>query len=423
LRGARTEREAQAEWDRHKWEWEGFLPIRELPVLKGIAPWYYEWLEHPDDGPYWEFADVPKAHPRITVPALNFSAWYDSNYGPLGATANFNGMRRNGATPEARRGQRLILGPWQHGDPSDHETRVGELDFGPNATLDYYGLILKWHDRWLKGRRNGIDEGAPVRLFVMGENVWRDENEWPLARARQTAYYLHSGGRANTAAGDGRLTTKPPAPAGSPADSPDRYDYDPRHPVVIDNFETMGPFDHAKIQKRRDVLVYSTEPLSEEVEVTGPITVSLWAASSAVDTDFAVMLCDVHPDGKAYNLAPMEAGVIRARYRESEAVPSLLTPERPAEFVISSLVTSNVFKKGHRIRLQVTSSRFPSFDRNPNTGDPFGTSTRTVVAHQLILHDAEHPSRLLLPIIPRAGDATGALSRLPPGRGGGDRGR
>jgi len=415
LRGATTEKEATAGWNRLKWQWEYFLPIRDFPVLKDVAPWYYDWLAHSDDSDYWAFADVVAAHPKIAVPALNFSAWYDSNYGPLGATANWNGMRQNGATEVARRGQRLILGPWDHGDPSENETRVGELDFGPSMTLDYYGLVIRWHDRWLKGIRNGIDEGPPVRLFVMGENRWRDENEWPLARTVYTPYYLRSQGHANTADGDGRLAKDPPAaaaapgvtpgPGGAPAsEPPDRYLYDPRRPVVIENFEVMGPYDRSKLQSRQDVLVYTTDPLLEDVEVTGPITAHLWAASSAVDTDFCVMLYDVHPDGHAYNLMPNEAGVVRARYRASESAPTLLTPDEPVEYAIDQMVTSNVFKKGHRIRIDVTSSRFPSFDRNPNTGEPFGTSDRMTTARQTVLHDAAHPSRVILPIIPRTGD-------------------
>ncbi len=396
LRGATSKKEAEAAWSRLKWQWEYFLPIRDFPLLKDVAPWYYDWLAHPDDSDYWAFADVVAAHPKIAVPALNFSSWYDSNYGPLGATANWIGMRKNGATELARRSQRLILGPWDHGDPGESETKVGELEFGPSMTLDYYSLVIGWHDRWLKGIRNGIDEGPPVRLFVMGDNVWRDENEWPLARSEYTPYYLRGGGRANTASGDGRLSADPP-----PGEPPDRYLYDPRRPVVIENFEVMGPYDRSRLQSRQDVLVYTTDALPEDVEVTGPITVHLWAASSAVDTDFCVMLYDVHPDRRAFNLMPNEAGIVRARYRDSESAPSLLTPDEPAEFVIGQMVTSNVFKKGHRIRLDVTSSRFPSFDRNPNTGDPFGTSDRMVAARQTVFHDAAHPSRVLLPIIPR----------------------
>jgi len=283
-----------------------------------------------------------------------------------------------------------------HGDPSESRTKVGEIEMGPGATMDYYGLILAWHDRWLKGIRNGIDEGAPVRIFVMGENVWREENEWPLARARPTDYFFRGAGQANTAAGDGRLSTEAPA-----AEPEDHYTYDPGRPVVIQNFETPGPFDHAPLQARRDMLVYTTPPLESELEVTGPITVHLWAASSAVDTDFAVTLCDVYPDGKAYNLTPLESGYLRARYRNSESRPEMLTPGAPTEFTIGGMVTSNLFRAGHRIRIQVTSSRFPSFDRNPNTGQRPERAVGGVAARQTIYHDSGHPSRVVLPIVPR----------------------
>jgi putative CocE/NonD family hydrolase len=399
LPGPRTEAEAEALWAARKWDWERFLPIGALPALEGLAPWYFDWLAHPDDGADWAFADVTAAHARIAVPALGLSAWHDSNYGPIGATANFNGMRARGATEVARRGQRLVLGPWDHGDPGIAETRIGDLDFGGNAPIDYYGLVLRWHDRWLRGIPNGIDEGPPIRLFVMGDNVWRDENEWPLRRARPTPFYLRSHGDAATGSGAGRLATEPPPGE----EAADRYDYDPRDPVVIENFEVMGPRDRSGLESRRDLLVYSTAPLEEDVEVTGPVTMRLFVASSAVDTDFMVMLLDVDPGGRAYNVMPLEAGVLRARYRESEAAPRLLTPGEPVELVIGDMATSNLFRRGHRIRLHVTSSRFPVFDRNLNAGEPQARATRPVVARQTILHDAAHPSRLILPIVPRPG--------------------
>jgi uncharacterized protein len=398
LPGPRTEKEAEALWAARKWDWERFLPTGALPELQTLAPWYVDWLEHPDDGERWAFADVSRAYERIAVPALHLSAWHDSNYGPIGATTNFTGMRARGATPEARRGQRLVMGPWDHGDPGIAETRVGELDFGPNAPIDYYGLVLRWHDRWLKGIRNGVDEGAPIRLFVMGENVWRDEAAWPPAAARPTPYYLRSHGAAATAAGDGRLSAEPP-PEG---EAPDRYVYDPSDPVVIENFEVMGPRDRSGLEARRDVLVFSTPPLEEDVEVTGPVTAVLWAASSAIDTDFMVMLLDVFPDGKAYNVMPIEAGVLRARYRVSERAPAPLTPEVPVELTIGDMATSNLFRRGHRIRLHVTSSRFPVFDRNLNTGEAPARARAMVTARQTIRHDASHPSRIILPIVPRA---------------------
>ncbi|HZM70677.1 MAG TPA: CocE/NonD family hydrolase [Candidatus Cryosericum sp.] len=393
LQGPRTEKEAEAVWAQRKWEWEKFVPLLAFPELQDVAPWYFEWLRHPDDSDYWAFADVVAAHRRIAVPAMNFSSWYDSNYGPNGAIANFNGVRAAGATEAARRGQRLILGPWDHGDPSVSETKVGDLSFGPNMTIDYYGLILRWHDRFLKGIGNGIDEGPPVRLFVMGENVWRDEREWPLARTQYVPYYLRGSG----AARGGRLSSAPPG-EGEPAE---RYDYDPRDPVVIENFELAGPYDRSGLESRRDVLSFTTAPLEEDLEVTGPVTVHLFASTSAPDTDFIVMLLDVHPDGRAYNLMPLEAGAIRARYRDSERTPKMMPPGDPVEFTIGGMVTSNLFLKGHRIRLHVTSSRFPVFDRNPNTGEPFGTSARMETAHQTVFLDAARPSRLVLPIIPR----------------------
>jgi putative CocE/NonD family hydrolase len=387
LPGILTEKEAEALWAKSKWDWEKHLPLIGFPEFRDVAPWYDDWLRHPDDSDYWAFADVVAAHPRIAVPALNFSSWYDSNYGPTGAVANFNGVRERGATEAARRGQRLVLGPWDHGDPNERETAVGELSFGPNMTIDYYGLILRWHDRWLKGIPNGIDEAPPVRLFVMGENVWRDEREWPLARTRYVPYYLRA---------SGRLSPDPPD-AAEPAD---RYTYDPRNPVVIENFEVQGPYDRSGLESRPDVLVFTTPPLDTDVEATGPVEVRLFAATDAPDTDFMVMLLDVHPDGKAYNLMPLEAGVIRARYRDSERSPRLMTPGQAVELTIGGMVTSNLFRKGHRIRLHVTSSRFPVFDRNPNTGEPFGTGTRLQPARQAIFHDAAHPSRLILPVIP-----------------------
>ena len=400
LAGPKTYREARARWLEKKWEWEGTMPLTGLPLLKKIAPWYYEWLRHPDDGPFWDFVDVQAAHERITVPALNFSGWFDNNYGPLGAIANFNGMRERAATEEARSGQKLILGPWDHGDPHEYETRVGELDFGINATFDYFGTILRWHDRWLKGIRNDVDDWPPVQIFVMGENAWRAEEEWPPARARYEPYYLRSAGGANRVGGDGRITTAPP-PAGEP---PDRYVYDPEKPVRYENFESSGPFDHAPIQEREDVLVYTSAPLERDLEVTGPVTADLWIASSAVDTDFGITLLDVHPDGRAFNVMPNEAGYLRVRYRDSESSPTFITPGEPTAIRIGNMVTSNLFRKGHRIRVLITSSRFPVFDRNPNTGDNPAEAVRMEPAQQTVFHDDARPSRITLPIIARGDD-------------------
>jgi putative CocE/NonD family hydrolase len=236
---------------------------------------------------------------------------------------------------------------------------------------------------------------APVRLFVMGENRWRDEPEWPLARARPTPYFLGSDGGANTLQGDGRLA---PSPAGSAAQ--DRFSYDPRDPVPTgaDGAYSRAPNDMRAVEQRADVLVYSSEPLAVPLEVTGPVTLQLWAASSAPDTDFTARLIDVFPDGTARALTD---GILRARYRNSRSTPELLTPGEPVEFTIELGATSNLFLPEHRIRLEVSSSNFPRFDRNPNTGEPFGASARLAVARQTVYHDPAHPSRLLLPVVPR----------------------
>jgi putative CocE/NonD family hydrolase len=388
LAGPLDEKQAQALWDAHKWEWERFLPLADLPPLKEVAPWYAAWLEHPDDGAFWSFADVTAKYDHVTVPALSFSAWNDSNYGPLGALRNYDGVRRKGATARARAGQRVVIGPWDHGDPAPNETRVGDIATGASAAFDYYGLIVRWHDRFTRGIDNGIDAGPPIRLFVMGENVWRDEREWPLERARPTAYHLRGGGT---------LSLEAPGPS-EPAD---RYVYDPADPVVIENFEVMGPRDRSGLGRRRDVLSYATPPLDRDVEVTGPVEAHLFIASSAVDTDFMVMLLDVHPDGRAFNVMPIEAGVLRARYRDGQTTPHFLTPDRPTAIVIGDMVMSQLFRKGHRIGVQVTSSRFPVFERNLNTGEPPAHATRMFAARQTILHDAAHPSWLILPVVPR----------------------
>ena len=395
LPGPLDEKQAQVVWDAHKWEWERFLPLADLPPLKEVAPWYAAWLEHPDDGEFWAFADVTAKHDRVTVPALSFSAWNDSNYGPLGALANYQGVRLGGATARARSGQRLVIGPWDHGDPAPNETRVGDLSTGASAAFDYYGMIVRWHDHFTRGIENGIDAGAPIRLFVMGENVWRDETEWPLARARPTPYYLRGSGDA--AGPGGALALEAPGPL----EPPDRYVYDPADPVVIENFEVMGPRDRSGLSARRDVLSYRTPPLERDVEVTGPVEAHLFASSSAVDTDFMVMLLDVHPDGRAYNVMPIEAGVMRARYRDGQKTPHFLTPDRPEEIVIGDMAMSQLFRRGHRIGVQITSSRFPVFERNLNTGEEPSHATRMIAARQTILHDAAHPSRLVLPIVPR----------------------
>ena len=380
LPGPQTDAEAEKAWTANGDAWLKHLPLGTHPALQGVAPAFFEWLSHPDDGPYWDYLRIESLYDRVRIPVLNLSGWHDEGYGPNGAAHNFLGTRQWGG--------RLVIGPWTHGTPTPKKTRVGAIDFGKDAGLDYFDLLLRFFDRWLKGGANGIDREAPVRIFVMGDNAWRDEAEWPLARARPTAYYLRA---------SGRLATDAP---GEP-DSSDGYVYDPADPVVDPHQGRLGPFDQSPLRKRRDVLVYESEPLAKDLEVTGPIEIELWASSSARDTDFVARLVDVHPDGRAYNLMSPTLEVLRARYRSGEDRPEPLEPGRPVKLRLANGITSNVFKAGHRVGLMVTSSLHPHLDRNPNTGGVIANETRTLRAEQLIFHDAGRPSRVVLPVVPR----------------------
>ncbi|MEE9247804.1 MAG: CocE/NonD family hydrolase, partial [Dehalococcoidia bacterium] len=294
----------------------GFLPLKGYPALSapGLAPYYYDWIKHPENDSFWHQWNIEDRHHIIDVPAYNMGGWYDIFLG--GTIRNFVGMRKNGATEEARRGQKLIIGPWFHDSAPGNKT--GEVDFGvasDTAFFDFHGVKLRWFDHWLKAEENGIIDEAPVRIFVMGANVWRDEGEWPLSRTRYVNYYLHSDGNANTLNGDGSLS--PEAPGDEPWDV---FLYNPVNPVPTrggglcchEAAYPPGAFDQREIESRADVLVYSTPPLEKDLEVTGPVTVTLWAASSAVDTDFTAKLVDLCPCGGAINLID---GIIRARYR------------------------------------------------------------------------------------------------------------
>jgi len=377
------------------------LPLKDMPQLSGgLADYYFDWLAHPSFDDYWKKLCIEDQHSNVTTPALNIGGWYDIFLG--GTIRNYLGMRQNAATEEARNGQKLIIGPWQHS--SRGTSMAGSHYFGVAADSMALGLDeihLRWFNQWLKGEDTGMLDEPPVRIFVMGDDVWRDENEWPLARAQTTSYYLHSGGNANTLHGDGVLSPEAPSD-----ESPDVFLYNPANPVPTRGgqlccnpyFASSGALDQNEIEARSDVLVYSTPTLERDVEVTGPITVTLWAATSATDTDFTAKLVDVCEDGCARNLTD---GIIRARYRESMSDPSLVEPGRAYCYTIDLWATSNVFKAGHKIRLEVSSSNFPRFDRNTNTGGVIAEDTELKPAVQTILHDAAHPSHVSLPIVPR----------------------
>ena len=378
-----------------------FLPLRELQDLEGgLAPYYYDWLDHPEYDDYWKSVSIEESHQEITVPSLNYGGWYDIFLG--GTIRNYMRMRELGGTEDVRRGQRLLIGPWGHTGPLPGVS--GEFDFGTRASSlaeDLQGRTLRFYDYWLKGEDNGVGDEKPVRIFVMGENVWRDEDEWPLARAEATRYYLHSDGKANTLSGDGLLSQEQPR-----SGPPDVYVYNPIDPVPTrggplcchPGYLPPGAYDQRAIEARPDVLVYTTPPLDRYVEVTGPVKVTLHASTTAPDTDFTAKLVDVGPDGYARNLTD---GIVRARYRTPREPASLIQPGQVYEYEIDLWATSNLFKTGHRIRLEVSSSNFPRFDRNANTGELVGTDAGVVSALQTVLHTPEHPSHITLPIVPR----------------------
>ncbi len=381
-------------WEKNKWKWLKFLPLKGLPILKEFCPYYYQWLAHPDDSSFWDFADIERMHKNVSVPAYNLTGWFDDSYGQSGAIFNFLGMRANGKTDRARKGQKLIIGPWTH--CNSESSKAGNRDFGLDAIINVDALAIRWFDFWLKDMDNGILEEPPIRLFVMGDNEWRYEEEWPLSRTEYTSFYLHSNGSANSYWGDGTLSRQRPK-----AEKLDHFVYDPSNPVIDYFFENPGTRDLRSIEARNDVLVYTSAPLKEDLEVTGPINAEIFASSSAKDTDFVVKVSDVYPDGYSQNITPPLSGVIRARYRDSESEPSLLNPGQIYKFHIDLMFTSHVFKEGHRIRISITSSYFPIIDRNPNTGHPFGEDAEWMCAKQAVYHDDKHPSRFILPVIPR----------------------
>jgi putative CocE/NonD family hydrolase len=378
---------------RQSWLW--YVPLEQFDALdlRRFAPGYFDMLAHPTDDSYWAPSNIAARFERFDVPALHIVGWYDVF--ARSTIANFVGLRAQARTERARRSQRLIVGFWPHAQPGPRETRVGDVDFGPAAAIDLGALRTQWFDCWLKNADCEPAQRAPIRLFVMGDNQWRDEAEWPLARARTTAYYLHSGGRANTRDGNGTLSTEPPA-----SEPHDRFIYDPWDPVPTGPARPYSrlPADQRETESRPDVLVYTSEILRDAVEVTGPIEVKLWIASSARDTDFTVKVVDVFPDGTARLLTD---GILRTRYRHSNTALQLLSPGQPTELTINAGVTSNVFKVGHRIRLEVSSSNFPRWDRNPNTGRVIAKESELQRAEQTIFHDAARASRLMLPIVPR----------------------
>ena len=378
--------------------WFRHLPLRDwIDWLKEAAPYFHEYFDQENDGPYWSSINLMRNAHKISLPMFHVSSWYDIFL--EGALNGYQALRDRAATAEARRSQRLLVGPWAHIRPYTAATSgdTGDIDFGPEARIELHEHLLRWFDYWLKDIESGLMDEPPVNIFVMGENRWRDESDWPLARTHYTKWYMHSDGLANSLEGTGTLSTAPPG-----EEPPDVYTYDPAEPVPTRGGNTLiipqGVADHREVEAREDVLVYTSEPLERDMELTGPITCTLYAASTAMDTDFTAKLLDVRPDGYAHNL---QDGIVRARFRTSVAEPSMIRPGRIYKYEIDLWSTSHVLFAGHRLRLEISSSNFPRFDRNPNTGAAIGVDARLETALQTVMHTTDYPSHVTLPVVPR----------------------
>jgi putative CocE/NonD family hydrolase len=380
--------------------WTKILPLRAYPVLEapeteGPASYFMDWLAHPNYDDYWKQWSIEDHYAQIQVPVFGVGAWYDIFLG--GTLRNYLRLKSEAGTEEARRGQRLEITVGGHAGGG---RKVGAVDFGEKLQRDDEDVMLRWYDWLLKGEANGVEKEKPVRIFVMGKNEWREEDDWPLARAKSTRYYLHSTGSANGLNGSGTLNTTAPA-----EEKPDQYVYDPNDavptiggPLCCGPLPTgIGPEDQRPAEARSDVLVYTTVAFAKDTEVTGPVLLDLYVSSSAVDTDFTGKLVDVRPDGFAQNLTE---GILRLRYRNSQEKPELANPGETYHITLDLWATSNVFLTGHKLRLELSSSNFPRFDRNLNTGEEQARATRMIKATNVVYHDKAHPSALILPMVP-----------------------
>jgi len=370
-------------------------PVLEAPSATGIASYFTDWLAHPNYDNYWKQISIEDHYADIQVPVLGVGAWYDIFLG--GTLRNYVRLKTEAGTEAARRGQRLEVTVGGHAGGG---RKIGAVDFGEKLQWDDDEAMLRWYDWLLKGEANGVEKEKPVRIFVMGKNEWREEDDWPLARAKSTRYYLHSGGAANGLNGNGTLNTTVPA-----EEKADQYVYDPSDavptiggPLCCQALPTgNGPQDQRPAEERKDVLVYTTAAFAKDTEVTGPVSLDLYVSTSAMDTDFTGKLVDVWPDGFAQNLTE---GILRLRYRNSQEKPELANPSETYNITVDLWATSNVFLAGHKLRLEVSSSNFPRFDRNMNTGEEQARATRMNKATNVVYHDKAHPSALIVPILP-----------------------
>jgi putative CocE/NonD family hydrolase len=391
----------------------GTLPLVDYPLFAlqlspsqsnltpSLAPYFLDWLDHPSYDDYWKRVSIEDHFSDITAPALHIAAWYDIFLN--GSLRNYSGIKEHGGSEESRRGQRLLVAVGGH---AGNGPKIGALDFGTPSNFDYDATALHWYDYLFKGAQNEFASGKPVSIFVLGRNQWRQEDEWPLKRARNTRYFLHSAGAANglPPGGPGQASNGALSIVAPTTEKPDQYIYDPSDPaptvggpLCCEALPTgIGPQDQRPVEARSDVLVYTSSAFARDTEVTGPVLLDLYVRSSAADTDFTGMLVDVWPDGFAQNLT---SGILRLRYRNSPEKPELANPGEIYHITLDLWATSNVFLAGHKLRLEVSSSNFPRFDRNLNSGDEQAHATRAATAKNMIYHDSAHPSALIVPLV------------------------
>jgi uncharacterized protein len=362
--------------------YKGFPLIEADNRAVGDVPFFNDWVNHNVRDSYWLNIDGTDRPKQLKAPVLLMAGWFD----PFLPTqlSDFIQLRKE-AEPAAANNSQLIIGPWAHAETVTLPDKVDLEDYR-KASL---APSIDWFDRYLMPAGQRHSESAPVKIFVMGSNVWRNEQEWPLSRAIHTSYYLSSRGNANGLAGSGTLTQE--APTNEPYDT---FVYDPLNPVPTKGGAVLGPragvASQNDIEARKDMLIYTTDTLKEDIEVTGNVEVNLFVATSAPNTDFSAKLVDVYPDGKAYNVSD---GILRKNYITSEA-------DAPSGIIIRLWPTSIVFKKNHKIRLEVSSSNYPRYDRNPNTGNSIATEIKSLSAVQKVFHSSFAQSKLVLPIVP-----------------------
>ncbi len=398
LPGPRNEDESLSAWKVEGPKMLGALPISNVPQLQDVAPFYFDWLKHPAEDPWWNWSELRNKYGQTHAAVLNLSAWYDDNYGPEGATTNYAGLLKSRAgshssddrSQEKDKRTHLLLGPWVHGVDNTGKTKSGEREFGATATIDYDDVVLRWMDHYLKGAQNGVEREKPVRYFVMGSNQWREADTWPPAADRKSLFLAPGGSNARIGKLEYKSTNQRPAFS--------EFVSDPANPVV-NEYASSGAHDYRKLIERDDLLTFDSQPLEKDTEITGPIEARMFVSCDCRDLDLWVRLEDVSSDETAFNLMNPGLDVLRASYRDLALGRQWLEPLKTYELDLKNLITSNVFLKGHRIRVQISGSFYPNFSRNLQSGKSEVESAESKKARIRILTDSHHPSQIVLPIV------------------------